>query len=227
MICKYCGKECKNLNSLRQHEIRCKLNPNKIHIKSNFIEYNKNVKNGIVKKDFSNQFIKAKLLGIDKPSVSLETKKKLSIASKKQIWDNERRIKHSKIMINAVQNHPESYSSNNVSGRTKTFIYKNKDGNNFNVKGKWELLVAEYLDENNIKWTNIINEEIYYIWEDKKRRYFPDFYLIKYDKYIEVKGYVRERDLKKWEVVSNKLIIIKKDLIKKIKNKTFNIFELL
>ena len=28
--CKYCGKECKNKNSLIQHEIRCKLNPDKI-----------------------------------------------------------------------------------------------------------------------------------------------------------------------------------------------------
>lgn len=26
-LCKYCGKICKNLNSLRQHEIRCKANP--------------------------------------------------------------------------------------------------------------------------------------------------------------------------------------------------------
>lgn len=29
-ICKYCGKECKNLNSLKQHEIRCKENKNRI-----------------------------------------------------------------------------------------------------------------------------------------------------------------------------------------------------
>ena len=28
-ICKYCGKECKNSNSLRNHERLCKLNPNK------------------------------------------------------------------------------------------------------------------------------------------------------------------------------------------------------
>lgn len=28
--CKYCNKECKNKNSLIQHEIRCKLNPNRI-----------------------------------------------------------------------------------------------------------------------------------------------------------------------------------------------------
>ena len=29
-ICNYCGKVCKNNNSLRQHEIRCKMNPSKI-----------------------------------------------------------------------------------------------------------------------------------------------------------------------------------------------------
>ena len=29
-ICKYCGKVCKNKNSLVQHEIRCKENPNRI-----------------------------------------------------------------------------------------------------------------------------------------------------------------------------------------------------
>ena len=37
-ICKYCGKECKNKNSLVQHEIRCKENPNRI--KSGFELYN-------------------------------------------------------------------------------------------------------------------------------------------------------------------------------------------
>ena len=28
-VCRYCGKLCKNKNSLAQHEIRCKNNPNK------------------------------------------------------------------------------------------------------------------------------------------------------------------------------------------------------
>ena len=32
LFCKFCGKECKNRNSLAQHEIRCKENPNKINI---------------------------------------------------------------------------------------------------------------------------------------------------------------------------------------------------
>ena len=51
-ICKYCGRECKNKNSLTQHEIRCKSNPDHIECfgnKSNMpkhIErfYNSNVK---------------------------------------------------------------------------------------------------------------------------------------------------------------------------------------
>ena len=39
LYCQYCNKQCKNHNSLKQHEIRCKENPN--HINSSFIEYNK------------------------------------------------------------------------------------------------------------------------------------------------------------------------------------------
>ena len=30
LFCRYCGKQCKNFNSLKQHEIRCKNNPNRI-----------------------------------------------------------------------------------------------------------------------------------------------------------------------------------------------------
>lgn len=37
--CKYCGKECKNLNSLKQHERLCKLNPNRVE--SPFVKFNK------------------------------------------------------------------------------------------------------------------------------------------------------------------------------------------
>lgn len=35
MICKYCGRECKNKISLVQHEIRCKQNPYRIECKGN------------------------------------------------------------------------------------------------------------------------------------------------------------------------------------------------
>lgn len=35
LYCQYCGKKCKNLNSLKQHEIRCKKNENRISCKGN------------------------------------------------------------------------------------------------------------------------------------------------------------------------------------------------
>ena len=38
LICQYCGKECKNRNSLSQHERMCKQNPN--HQESALVKYN-------------------------------------------------------------------------------------------------------------------------------------------------------------------------------------------
>ena len=36
LFCKFCGKECKNKNSLIQHELRCKQNPSRLNIPVNF-----------------------------------------------------------------------------------------------------------------------------------------------------------------------------------------------
>ena len=75
-ICKYCGKICKNKNSLVQHEVRCKENPNRISL-----EYLKLRDQANIKRNPSNQFIKAKELGLPKPEVTKETRQKLS-----KIW---------------------------------------------------------------------------------------------------------------------------------------------
>jgi len=182
--------------------------PNRI---SPFVDYNKKVKAGKIKKNFKNQYTKAKLLGLPKPIISKETRQKLSIAGKNQTWSLERRKRHSTAMLLAVKNNPESYSSSNVSGRVKTFNY-----NGFKLKGNWELEVAKWLDEHDIKWTNEM-KPFEYEWNNKIHLYFPDFYLIDYDKYIEVKGFERERDRCKWKVVNN-LIILKKNEIQLIKN---------
>ncbi len=81
------------------------------------------------------------------------------------------------------------------------------------------MLVAKWLDENNIKWTNKI-DGISYNWNGNKHLYFPDFYLIELDKYIEVKGYERERDKCKWKSLNN-LIVLKKNEINLIKQNKF------
>jgi len=213
MECRYCDKICKNDNSLRNHERLCKLNPDRQILKSNFIEYNK--KKQELGMSGTNQFIKAKKEG-RVVVVSEETRKKLGKINKGKQLTESHKNKLKIAMRKAVLENPNSYSANNVSGRTPIIEY-----NGFRLKGSWELLVAKWLDENNIKWTNII-EGFDYEWEGSKHIYYPDFYLLEYDKYIEVKGFERERDRCKWEVVNN-LIIIKKDDITKIKNKEYKL----
>jgi hypothetical protein len=189
------------------------LNPDRQILKSNFIEYNK--KKQELGMSGTNQFIKAKKEG-RVVVVSEETRKKLGKINKGKQLTESHKNKLKIAMRKAVLENPNSYSANNVSGRTPIIEY-----NGFRLKGSWELLVAKWLDENNIKWTNII-EGFDYEWEGSKHIYYPDFYLLEYDKYIEVKGFERERDRCKWEVVNN-LIIIKKDDITKIKNKEYKL----
>lgn len=106
-------------------------------------------------------------------------------------------------MLAAVKRNPESYAASNVSGRTQIYDF---DGLRF--KGTWELKVAITLKSAGISYTNIL-DPIEYQWQNKPHLYFPDFYLIDYDLYIEVKGYERERDLAKWHGVKN-LVVLKK-----------------
>lgn len=76
MECQFCGKECKNKNSLVQHEVRCKSNPNYINVKSHSEKWLQAMHNR--RGHGSNQYTKAKELGLPKPELSEETKKNLS-----------------------------------------------------------------------------------------------------------------------------------------------------
>jgi hypothetical protein len=215
MECKFCNRECKNKNSLINHERLCKLNPNYQKIKSNFISYNEKLKNGLVSKEYKNQYIKAKLENRI-ITISEETKKKISNSRKGNRLSEKHKKNISDSMKTTVLKYPESYSASNINGRTPIIEY-----NGFKLSGSWELEVAKWLDKNNIKWTNKVTP-FEYEWENSLHLYFPDFYLIDIDKYIEVKGFERDRDRCKWAVVKN-LIIIKQKDIKKIKNNDFSL----
>ena len=216
MECVYCKKTCKNDNSLRNHQRLCKLNPNRQILVSNFIKWNEKVSKGLAKG--SNQHIKAKESGTI-VVVSEETRQKISKKSKGRKLTPEQIERHRIAMKRAVLQNPNSYTANNVSGRTPIIEY-----NGFKLKGTWELETAKWLDKNNIKWTNII-DGFEYDWNGSKHLYYPDFYLTEIDYYIEVKGYERERDRAKWKVVNN-LIIIKKNEIDMIKNNTYQLLDI-
>ena len=214
MDCIYCNKTINNKGSLKAHEKYCKLNPNREIKQSYFTEYNKKIKEGKIVKKYTNQYNKAKALGLE-ISVSSLTKSKISKANKNKIWTEDRKQKHSEIMKLAVKTHQDSYTKNNVIGRVKNIDYKGTK-----LKGSWELLFAQWLDKNNIAWKHEV-KGFEYEWNGT-RLYYPDFYLPELDVYVEIKGYETERDRIKWKAVSN-LIVVKKKGIEEIKKGIFQL----
>ena len=141
-----------------------------------------------------------------------EQKRLRSIEINKAYWTPERKAEQSARMKKIVLENPDSYSKSNVSGRVK--MYEVIDSNApTKVKGLWELKVAHWLNDNNIRWTNTIEPYKYY-YNNNWHLYFPDFLLLDTNVLIEVKGYQTDRDLAKWQSVDKKLIVLrKKDML--------------
>jgi hypothetical protein len=204
IICNFCNKECKNNNSLKNHERMCVKNENRVY------------KKGMLGKKGSNQFTKAKELGLPIPIMTketimkgIETKRKNGTLNKTQIQKNNTSI----AMKKAVEKYPESYTSSNR-GRTKQIEI---DG--IKLQGQWE--VDFYLWAKN-KGLNPQRptQGFKYIWNGE-RTYYPDFYIESLDLYVEVKGYETDRDRAKWSQFPKKLCIIKEKEIKEIKKGCF------
>jgi len=115
---------------------------------------------------------------------------------------------------------------NNKGGYSNVKYYKifcpflNKE---INVQGTWELKYAQMLNENKILWNRGKGIFLKYILNknDIKRTYFPDFYLIEKDIYIEIKGFFTEKDKIKMRCVktqnkTKKILILRKNDLKKL-----------
>ena len=160
MICQYCGKECKNSNSLKNHERLCKLNPNRQISGWTIHNYNKNAKH-------SNQFIKANEEGYEY-QISDETIEKF----KTNIWKNKKLPKNMKEKIkNTVKQNIENNNWHLSFSKARTIEYKG-----YLFQGSWEVAFAKYLDNKNIKWERP-NKTYTYIYENEIHKYLPDFYL--------------------------------------------------
>lgn len=215
-ICKYCGRRCKNKNSLRNHERLCRLNPNRQIPVDNFKAYRERCKKEPAVRLYKNQFDKARKLGLPVPEVSAETKERLRKAKIGSKLDKDARDRKSATMRVVVQKHPESYSAANVNGRVKKIKYGTAT-----LDGRWELEVAKFFDRRKIKWEKNL-KSFPYIWNGKVHSYFPDFYLPEFNRYVEVKGYERDRDRCKYTSVPG-LIVLKLQEIKQIKDGRFEL----
>lgn len=177
--CIFCNKECKNNNSLSNHQTRCKENPNR---KNPSVWAARNRK-GIPSWNKG-------LIGDERLKHSDETKKKISEKTKQRSVDWNR--ENGKRISEAIRKKVSAGTWHTSLAKHMHIDYK---GNN--LHGSWELKYVMYLDENNIKW--IRNKDSFtYLFEGKERKYTPDFYLPESDEYIEIKGYKTEKDSAKW-----------------------------
>lgn len=162
-ICKYCSKECKNYNSLINHERLCKLNPNRQL--SPFIELNKKRSLGIIPGE--NQYTKAKRLGLVKPIVSDITRKKLSEKSSNKKLTEQTKNKISESRKKYLNEHPDKIPfklnhSSKISYPEQYFIdlFKNE-----NIPLKYHLQVSRYeldfYNEDLMKYVEIDGEQHY------------------------------------------------------------------
>jgi hypothetical protein len=178
--------------------------------KNNFINYNQKIKEGKIKRN-KNQFELAKERG-EIFEVSEETREKIRL--KKigiPVHNLKTRGKLSEIRSKIIEE-----LGNGGFKDIKWYKIKNINGEEFIVRGKWELLVANKLNESKILWIR----KIYLKYTDDYgvvRTYCPDFYIPELKRYIEVKGYFSEKDKKKLKAVIKEnnielLLIMKKEI---------------
>ena len=134
--------------------------------------------------------MRAKRLGLPKPDISEQAKEKIRISNKSRSseWNKENGKRISKTVNRKVED-----------GTWHTSLAKHMhiDYRGNDLHGSWELKYVLYLDQNSIKWVR--NKDSFaYVYDEKQRKYTPDFYLPHTDEYIEIKGYKTDKDSAKW-----------------------------
>jgi hypothetical protein len=117
------------------------------------------------------------------------TIEKMSISLSQRTHTDEMKKRISQTVKAKVENGEWHYSFS----RSRTHEY-----NGIKFHGQWEVKYAKYLDSCNIKWRRP-TEKFQYEFEEKKRYYTPDFFLIDTNEYVEIKGYATPKDYAKWK----------------------------
>lgn len=78
--------------------------------------------------------------------------------------------------------------------RKKQIVFFNEyEGKNIILQSTWEEIIANWLTSNNIRWKRPDNRFKWFdITLDKNRTYLPDFFLIDYNVYLDVKNPIKQ-----------------------------------
>lgn len=180
LICKFCNKECKNTNSLRNHERLCKHNPNK---QKTFIEtYNQNRigswNSGLTKENNSSLKSAAEKLKQKYDSGEITAR---SPACTKEYWTEERKREKSEWRKQLHKDFPETHPNRRLAGNRKKMSYP-------------EQVAFDWLTRYNI------------VFEHQKKidKFFPDF--VVGNLVIEIDGaqwHDKEKDKVRDEIISS------------------------
>ena len=208
--CKFCDKLFDKGTSLGGHIPRCYKNPAFIpkpkELKYKYTPKSIITSNNEFKCECGKIFIKYTSLAAHKVLCILNKNREFTI-NKMRMYSHKHSEKTKKKLANIANEKIKNGTWHNSFSKARVHEY-----NGIKFYGKWELAYAKYLDINNIKWRRP-KETFEYIFEDKKRRYTPDFYLIDSNEYVEIKGYPTNKDFAKWDHFPVNLKIISSKML--------------
>ena len=198
LFCPHCGKQCKNLNSLAQHKIRCRKNPDKIESAWLCGKYLKNRgwSKGLTKETDS------RVASISK-GIKTSTKRRHSGRANTEEAEVLRRKKISETM----RKNGRAGGKRAGSGRGNKGWYKN-----YYCDSTYELVYVIYNLDHNIKFDRC-NLVYKYSYNNKEHLYYPDF-ILEDGSLVEIKGYYTEQVGAKINAVKDREIkvLYEKDL---------------
>lgn len=193
-FCSFCGKLCKNLNSLKNHEKRCKNNPDKL---SQVKPINFTFKG---RTPYNKGLTKETDIRVAKNAEAI----KRYYQTHDGVFKGKQHTEETKLRI-SVKVTELDHSNHNRYSYGKKGWYDNKF-----FMSTYELAYYIFMRDNG----HIINrctQRFKYFYKDKYHYYTPDFVVDNAD-IVEVKGLEREVDKVKYLVVPN-LIVVKYDKI--------------
>lgn len=180
LICQYCGKECKNKNSLCNHERMCRLNPNKqicVHeTTDNFAEYRK-------------------VYGSWNRGLTAKTDERVALNAQKT---KEYYEKHPPIGRQVSQETKDKISKTMSQKSILNYKYKYGFYNGIPCDSSWELAFLIYNIDHNINIQRC-DEVFEYTYQGETHKYSPDFKIG--DTIYEIKNFDTDKSIIKAQTV--------------------------